>query len=182
MRNKLSIIVPHVLVASAFILPMIAFADSQNGFVPLADVNGTKLGNIYGSDGNLSTFVNNLFKFALALGAIGAVLRLAYAGYLYMGQADMWSHKGQAKAIIGDVTLGLLLLLSIWLILYQINPDILTLNALKNIKPVSGGGQAAPAQNTPATAPQTTITHINGNNGICTDTDALGNVITVSCP
>ncbi len=106
-------------------------------FYPLAQTPpGSKLGNIYGSSGDLSAFINGLFKFAIAIGAIGAVLRIAYAGYLYMGQSDMWSNKGQAKDILQDVTLGLLLLLAIYLILYQINPDILQLNALKNIKSV----------------------------------------------
>ncbi len=105
-------------------------------FVPLADVSrSSKLSNLYATS-DFSGFINGLFKFAIAIGAIVAVLRLAYAGYLYMGQSDMWSHKGEAKSIIADVTLGLLLLLSIYLILYQINPDILTLNALKNIKPI----------------------------------------------
>lgn len=116
-------------------------------FVPLVPpTQSSKLGNLYGSS-DLSSFVNGLFKFAIVIGAIGAVLRLAYAGYLYMG-SDMWSNKGQAKEIIGDVTLGILLLLAIWLILYQINPDILKLNALKNIKPVQTSG--APAQSQPA--------------------------------
>ena len=105
-------------------------------FVPLADVSQSqKLSNLYGSQ-DFSSFINGLFKFAIAIGAIVAVLRLAYAGYLYMGQSEMWSHKGEAKTIIADVTLGLLLLLSIYLILFQINPDILTLKALRNITPV----------------------------------------------
>ncbi len=120
-------------------------------FIPLAETpGGSKLGTLYAS-GDFSSFINGLFKFALAIGAIVAVLRLAYAGYLYMGQSDMWSHKGVAKGIIADVTLGLLLLLSIYLILFQINPDILKLNALKRITPVqqapatqSGNGEMPP--------------------------------------
>ncbi len=108
-------------------------------FVPLAETpGGSKLGQLYSSN-DFSSFINGLFKFAIAIGAIVAVLRLAYAGYLYMGQSDMWSHKGEAKKIIGDVTLGLLLLLSIYLILFQINPDIVKLNALKNITPAQQG-------------------------------------------
>ena len=172
MNKKIRFFLPHVLALSVVILPALAFA--QGTFVPLEPISGGKLGNLYGSSGgDLSTFINKLFQFALVIGAVGAVLRLAYAGYLYMGQADMWSHKGQAKAIIGDVTLGLLLLLSIWLILYQINPDILTLNALKNIKPVQGGGQAAPAQGTPTDGSQSAIRHITG--GGSAQTDAFGN-------
>ena len=110
-------------------------------FVPLAQTpGGSKLGQLYG-DNNFAGFVNGLFKFGIAIGAIAAVLRLAYAGFLYMGQSDMWSQKGVAKGIIQDVTLGLLLLLSIYLILYQINPDILKLNALKKITPVQQSAQ-----------------------------------------
>ncbi len=104
------------------------------GFAPLAEIGNqsSKLGNLYGS-ADLSSFMNGMFKFAIAVGAIGAVFRLAYAGYLYMGQSDMWSHKGQAREIIGDVVLGLLLLLSVWLILSQINPKILSLDALSKL-------------------------------------------------
>jgi|SRR3989344_791291 len=105
-------------------------------FVPLAETPaGSKLGELYTSNGDLSNFINGLFKFAIAIGAIVGVLRIAYAGYLYMGAADMWSTKSEAKKILGEVTLGLLILLAIWLILNQINPDILQLNAFKNVKP-----------------------------------------------
>ncbi len=116
-------------------------------FVPLAETpSGSKLGNLYTSTTDFSSFVNGAFKFALALGAILAVLRIAYAGYLYMGN-DMWSKKGQAKDIIADVTLGLILLLAVYIILYQINPEIVKLDALKRIKPIpesaAGGGAGA---------------------------------------
>lgn len=157
MLRIISKLLPHLLVAAVFVVPVIVFAD--NGFVPLADVSGSsKLSGLYSNSGSgdLSSFINSLFKFALAAGAVAAVLRLTYAGYLYMGQADMWSHKGQAKQIIGDVTLGLLLLLGIWLILYQINPDILKLNALRNFTPV----QTPSSAGTPAPAPSQTVTNI----------------------
>ena len=39
-----------------------------------------------------------------------AVLRIAYGGYIYMGSADMWGNKQQAKETIGDAIIGLLLL------------------------------------------------------------------------
>src|SRR3989338_3012447 len=141
-----------ILTSTCILLPLIAHAQGAQGFVPLAVTpGGSKLGQLY-SSGNFSDFINGLFKFAIAIGAIVAVLRLAYAGYLYMGQSDMWSHKGEARDIIKDVTIGLLLLLAIYLILYQINPDILKLKALERIKPVQSapGQQSAPAAN-PAT-------------------------------
>ncbi len=67
---------------------------------------------------------------------MAAVLRLVYAGYMYMG-SDMWSSKGKAREIIRDTTLGILLLLAIWLILFQINPNILNLNILQNVSATS---------------------------------------------
>ncbi len=112
---------------------------AQVQFVQLTKTDtpgGSGLEQLY-STTNLSDFLNGLFKFAITIGAIFAVLRIAYAGYLYMGQSDMWSSKGKAKEILSDVTLGLLLLLSIYLILNQINPQILQLDALKNITPAT---------------------------------------------
>src|SRR3989338_7182265 len=131
-------------VCACLLAPFLVHAQTGN-FVQLAETPGGKLAELYSSP-DLSGFINGLFKFGIALGAIIAVLRLAYAGYLYMGQSDMWSHKGEAKTIIADVTFGLLILLSIYLILYQINPGILKLDALKNIKPME---QTTSGQNTP---------------------------------
>ncbi|MCR4325712.1 MAG: hypothetical protein NUV59_02800 [Patescibacteria group bacterium] len=124
----------HITPIVVFVLPMLAIAAT---FVPLADIGAqsSKLSGLYDS-ADLSTYVNRVFTFAIALGAMAAVLRLVFAGYLYMAQSDMWSSKGQARMIIADVTLGLLLLLSVWLILNQINPDIVSLDSLKTIQPI----------------------------------------------
>lgn len=129
----------------------------KGGFVPLAQTpGGSKLDQLYSdSSGSLSNFINALFKFGIAIGAIIAVLRLAYAGYLYMGQSEMWSSKGKAKEVITDVTVGLLILLSIYLILFQINPDIVKLKALDVIK-------SAPAQSGPGNVNGTA----SGNAGV----------------
>lgn len=128
------------------IVPVLVHAQTPTAnFVPLAQsaTDGSRLAGLYSSN-NLTDYLNKIFTAAIALGAIAAVLRLVYAGYLYMG-TDMWSKKGDARVIIGDVTLGILLLLSIWLILNQINPDILKLDALKNVKSVNSQSQGSTA-------------------------------------
>ena len=105
--------------------------------------------------------------FAITIGAIVAVLRIAYAGYLYMG-SDMWSSKGKAKEVLGEVTLGLLLLLGVYLILYQINPDIVTLKALDVIRsspaPTAPPGTVLVTPDNPSTPDDTpcTLTDSNG--------------------
>ena len=174
MKKTFRRLLPHALALGILGVP---FLVSAQQFVPLADVSpSSKLSQLYSTQGgDLSNFINSLFTFTLAAGAMAAVLRLAYAGYLYMGQADMWSHKGQAKTIIGDVTLGLLLLLGIYLILYQINPDIVKLNGIQQIQAnpvqsVTGGGASdAPAatQQTSAFTPQTCVA-TDPTTGVCT--------------
>ena len=82
---------------------------------------------------SLAQFFNTLFKAAIVIGAILAVLKLGYAGAIYM-MSDLVSDKGKARGIIQNVVFGLLLLLAVWLILNQINPDILNLDILRNVK------------------------------------------------
>ncbi|GEM_PF-2716627 len=111
-------------------------------FVPLEKFEGSdKLSNVYES-GELSVFLNRLFLAAMSLGAVLAVLRLAWAGFQYMA-SDLWSSKEHAKEIIRETLLGLFILLSVFLILKQINPNILSLNVgFPSIEP------NAPAYNT----------------------------------
>ncbi len=82
---------------------------------------------------SLAQFFNTLFKAAIVIGAMLAVLRLGYAGFVYM-TTDLPGSKSNARTIISQAVLGLLLLLSVWLILNQINPDILNLDILRNVK------------------------------------------------
>ncbi|MDR3570725.1 MAG: hypothetical protein P4L81_00800 [Candidatus Pacebacteria bacterium] len=114
----------------------------QGTFVPLSGgINGSSSGsNLAGplsqwfSSGDLPQFFNATFNMAFSAGAISAVLRLAYAGWLYMGAQDMWGSKQRAKEIIMDAVLGLLLLIGIWVILHQINPCLLDLNILQSLQ------------------------------------------------
>lgn len=104
-------------------------------FVPLNPKGKAPLlDQVYSTEnGGLASFFSTVFEVALSVGAIAAVLRLAYAGYVYM-VSDMWTNKEHAKEIIRDTFLGLLLLISIYIILYQINPDILKLDFLSGLQ------------------------------------------------
>jgi hypothetical protein len=80
---------------------------------------------------DIAATINQVFQFSISLGAVLAMLRIAYAGHLYMGSADMWSNKTKAKEVFTDAIVGLLLLLAIWLIIRQINPCILDLSVFE---------------------------------------------------
>lgn len=120
-------------------------AGTTVNFQPLTGSNnlGGLSGLLGGSSASLAGFFSTAFTMALSLGAILAVLRLAYAGWLYMGAADMWGSKQHAKEVIMNAILGLLLLIGIYIVLAQINPNLLNLNILNTI-------QTAPAQQTAA--------------------------------
>jgi hypothetical protein len=142
-------------------------------FVPLAaPPTSSKLGQIYGTT-SLAGFLSALFTAAISIGAILAVLRLGYAGYEYM-TSDAWGHKSHAREVIGDVVLGLLLLLGTWLILNQINPQILNLNILQNASASTPSGSQTSSTPTPtpeATGP-TYVDPYNppaGSTSNCTD-------------
>ena len=144
-RNFISVL---VFITCAMLLLVGSTVEAQSTFVPLVDVKGSaRLTDLYNSQQDLGAFLNKLFISTIAIGAILAVLRLAWAGFQYMG-SDAWGSKEHAKEIIRDTLLGLFLLLSIWLILYQINPDILRLQ----IKPAEVKNIPAPAPDLAKTA------------------------------
>jgi hypothetical protein len=76
---------------------------------------------------NISDMLNQVFQLSITLGGVLAMLRIGYAGWLYMGREDMWSTKQHAKEVFRDAIIGLLVLLAIYMILFQINPCILKL-------------------------------------------------------
>jgi NADH:ubiquinone oxidoreductase subunit 6 (subunit J) len=103
----------------------------QVTFVPITPPNSSGdslVSGLFGSSGggmNLGDMLNVAFQVAINVGAILAMMRIMWAGWLYMGSADMWSNKHHAKEVFQDAIIGLLILLAIWIILNQINPQIL---------------------------------------------------------
>lgn len=122
------------------------FQGTVVNFQPLSDTSGTNLsgplGQFMTGSGNLAQFFQAVFTFALSVGAILAVLRLAYAGWLYMS-SDAFGKKSHAKEVITDAILGLLLLIGIYIVLYQINPCLLNLNIAQTIQ--SGSSASCPS-------------------------------------
>ncbi len=85
-----------------------------------------------GGDMSIASMLNTAFVVAINIGAILAMMRIMWAGWLYMGSADMWSNKHHAKEVFQNAIIGLLVLLAIWIILHQINPDILNITFLNS--------------------------------------------------
>jgi hypothetical protein len=95
--------------------PIVALAQT---FVPLVGIPGATTGG-----GDLSAYLNAIYRISISLAALLAVLVLIKAGVKYMF-SDIVTDKASAKSDIRGAILGLLLIISAVLILSTINENI----------------------------------------------------------
>ncbi|MEK7515903.1 MAG: hypothetical protein AAB555_03220, partial [Patescibacteria group bacterium] len=96
------------------------------GFVPLAPIEGLTKGVAANTEG-LAAFFNNLYKFAIGMAAVLAVIMIIWGGIEYSWQ-DIPGAKSNGKDRILQAILGLVLVLSPVLVFSIINPAILNLS------------------------------------------------------
>lgn len=89
-------------------------------YVLMEKIPGTS--GISGSD--LPAYISAIYKVALIVVTLSAVLMLSIGGFMYLTSAGNTSSISTAKGIIYDSLIGLVIALSAWLILYTINPDL----------------------------------------------------------
>jgi len=109
-------------------VPFTTAVPGTGSVLPSANEISSAFAQFFSQD--FSVVFTAFFKIAIAAGAILAVLRLGYGGFMYM-VSDVWSKKDTAKKIIQETVLGLALLLAIWVILFQIYPGLLNLDIFK---------------------------------------------------
>jgi hypothetical protein len=82
------------------------------------------------SQGNdLYNCVNKLYKFAIAIGGIGAVAMIVVAGYLYMtGNSEQIN---TAKSLISTSVVGIVVFLASYVFLRMINPSIVAFRPIQ---------------------------------------------------
>lgn len=104
---------------------------------------------ISGSD--LPKYVSAIYKGALVIVTLSAVLMLTIGGFMYLTSAGNTASMGTAKGIIYDSLIGLVIALSAWLVLYVINPDLVN-TSFSNLAPISigTGGGSSPIPETPS--------------------------------
>ncbi len=111
--------------------PALAFADTTT-FVPLSNIPIAGL-NSSGGSPNLTSFLQGVYTICIAIAVVLTVLQLVRAGITYMTAAGSIGSTEQAKHLISSSLLGLILVLSPYLVLSLINPCILSLS-------ITGGG------------------------------------------
>jgi hypothetical protein len=81
---------------------------------------------------DLFTCINQLYKYALIISSIAATFMIILAGYLYIFSGGNDKRVSTAKSFISTSLLGIAVLLTGFLLLKQINPNLLS---IKNITP-----------------------------------------------
>lgn len=116
--------------ASAFIasgavlaIPFLVFADDS--FIPLTNLPG--IASTSASAISLPSFVNNLYRIAIGVAAFFAVVEIVWAGYIFMTSADSVSKNTKARQKITNAIIGLVLVLSPYVVFSVINPKILNI-------------------------------------------------------
>ena len=148
MKRKITTILQIAFVLVAFTAAGTAFAQANAGN---AACGSDALEQLF-CQTDIAGMLNTAFQLSIILGGVLAMLRIGYAGWLYMGRDfDNWSTKQHARQVFQDAIIGLLILLAIWLILNQINPDILKLRILQGDTSLpasqNSGGNAASGNN-----------------------------------
>jgi hypothetical protein len=130
MRLFLSRAAALSIVLFAVLAPYAAYAAAigDSSFIPIVPVPGVT------DSSNALTFpqyVNQIFKLSVSAGAMLAVLMFVLGGFEYMTGTKAGDKKSGLDRIQGAIT-GLVLLLSVYLILYVINPCILNITVLSD--------------------------------------------------
>lgn len=121
-KRVLSFLLLGVAIAVPFIVLGEDAAPTAAGFETLSQIPG-----VAGSTASLGTYVNALFRIAIGLGAVIAVLMIVIGGFEYLS-TDLFQRKSAGKERIQNSLLGLGLLLVSTLLLQTINPKLLDLS------------------------------------------------------
>jgi len=142
MKKKLAIIT----VAFLFSIPLFVFAAGTIQINP--NIPGTNLT----ASSTPGAYVANFYQFALLIAGVLALGAIVYGGVKYATSAGNPSAQSDGKEWILSAIYGLLLLAGAYLILYTINPNLVNLNSLPTLPPVTlqapastgGGGTGNP--------------------------------------
>ncbi len=99
-----------------------------------------------GLGSNLPEYISAIYKIALIVVTLSAVLMLTVGGFMYLTSAGNTASMSSAKGIITDSIIGLIIALSAWLVLYIINPDLvkISMSALPSAETSSAPPATAP--------------------------------------
>lgn len=136
------------------ILPFFVFCGvaSAQGYTLLEPGVYNDQFSVINSETSFSDYLNLIFKIGIGIAAGLAVIQIVIGGIQYMASESPFK-LGDAKSKIEGAILGLILALGIYIFLYTINPDLvsLNLNIAKTAPSATGGVVVTRGEITPTT-------------------------------
>lgn len=120
--NKIFI---FLILATLLFPTMIVLGADDLSYTVLAPLPG--IGDSGDKTTTLEKYVPAVFKLAIGLSAVAAVLMIVIGGFQYIS-SDAIMKKSEGKERIKNAVFGLVLVISAWLILNTINPNLLNIN------------------------------------------------------
>lgn len=151
---------------------------AQSDFTALAPIPGLTQG-VTADSSSLPAFFNNLYKYAIGLAAVLAVIMIIWGG-LEISTQDSVSKQGAGRERITQAIIGLVLVLSPVLVFSIINPNILNLSlGLKQLDTVAGTPTSSPYVS--PTPSSTNLFDVSGEIMACGSGPSGGSVSPFDC-
>lgn len=131
MKKVLKIFIFITFAAVVFVvadqLSLAAYDYTPMQAIPGTDINSSK---------DFPNYIMAIYRFAIWTVGIAALFMVTIGGFMYFGAAGNTSRLEKAKTVITDALLGVIMVLTAWLLLYTINPDLTTidLSSLESMK------------------------------------------------
>jgi hypothetical protein len=109
----------------------------------------------------LPDFISSIYSFALTVVGIAVFIRILHAGFLMLTAAGNASKWGDARTKMQNAVIGAILLFAAYLILYVINPDLVS-NAFKFTVPGTGQPSAPAATGANTAGPTVSQLSVSG--------------------
>ena len=140
---------------------------SANDYTPLAPLPGLSSVPTSG-EGSFANYINAVYRVALLISGLLAVIMITWGGIEYMG-GDSVFNKEEGRKKIQNAIVGLLLLVSSFLILNTINPKLVDLNfdicppnTARSADGTCGASSGSAAPASPANTGTQTVTPTTG--------------------
>jgi hypothetical protein len=103
-------------------------------YTPLENIPG------YPATGDFYVYLSYIYKFGIGAVGVAAMLMIVIGAFMYVTSVGSPGGATTGKKFITDALLGLLLAMTSYLLLYTINPELVTFKKLQVVPGAPGGG------------------------------------------
>ncbi len=149
-NKKISACLGFVIGLGSLFVARLVFA-APGDYVFLQKLPGVDYLKVEGGSQGFIGYLSGMFKLAIYICALLAVLMIVIGGLEYV-MTEKVASKEDAKSRIENAIIGLLIALFAWILLYTINPDLVSLQAI-------GGGSVMSTDSKPPAEKKETLTY-----------------------